>query len=107
MKNLIFLLLAFAIFSCSKPESESDICIDNILEIRGMEHYYGEMSGECKTYLRWFTDEDGGNFFMMDNPCADFALHLLDCDNVNLCTDSFDCQEIMADLTPQGIVGRE
>lgn len=107
MKNLIYLLTAFIVFSCSPPESESDICIDNMIQLNDMEHYAGEMSGDCITYLRWFI-HDGNDYFMMDNPCADFALHLWNCDKVDVCHDnSSDCQEILSEMTAQGIVGRD
>jgi len=71
-----------------------------------MEHYTGEMNSDCITYLRWFTNDED-DYFMMDNPCADIALHLWNCDKVDICADnSIDCQEIMAGMTAQGIVGR-
>ncbi len=71
-----------------------------------MEAYTGEMGSDCNTYLRWST-YDGNDYFMIDNPCADFVLHLWDCEKVDVCQDfSSHCQEILANMTSHGIVGR-
>ena len=107
MKSLTFFLLFFAIYSCSPPESESDICIDNMIQVMNMEHYNGVIEGECRNYLQWFTHE-GSDYFMLDNPCADFILHLWDCEKVDVCSDNSDgCKTIMSNMVHQGLVGRE
>lgn len=44
---------------------------------------------------------------MLDNPCDDFALHLWDCEKVDICIDnSPNCQTIIGNMMHQGIVGR-
>lgn len=106
MKYITILLLSILAFSCGSSDSESDACIDNLLEILDMEHYEGVMEGECRDYLQWFT-YDGSDYFWMDNPCADYALHLWDCDNIDICAvNSDECLTIMANMTQHGIVGR-
>lgn len=106
MKHLIYIFLAFFTLSCSTSKSESTECIDNMLSILDMEAFTGDMDSDCKNYLRWFT-HDGDDYFMMDNPCADIALHLWDCDKIDLCqSELVDCQDIIANSTAQGIVGR-
>lgn len=106
MKHLISFIVITAIISCSASKTDSDICIDNMLERLGMEPYSGVIEGECRDYLSWST-YDGDDYFMWDNPCADIALHLWDCDKIDLCQDStMNCQEIIAEMTRHGIVGR-
>lgn len=106
MKNLPIILFTLLIFSCSPPESESDLCIDKMIDELDMEHYTGEMSSECQTYLNWFT-YDGSDYFMLSNPCADMLLHLFDCEHVDVCVDfSSQCQEIMSNMTSHGIVAK-
>jgi len=106
MKYLISFITITAIFCCTAPETDSDICIDDMLERLDMEPYSGVIESECRNYLAWAT-YDGNDYFMWDNPCADIALHLWDCDKIDLCQDStMNCQQIIADMTRQGIVGR-
>lgn len=93
-------------FSCNSPDTDSDICIDNLIEILDMERYSGVIEGECRDYLQWFT-YDSSDYFWLDNPCADYALHLWDCDKVDICQDDLDqCMTIMASMTQHGFVGR-
>ena len=106
MKNIFYLLIAFAVFSCSPPETESDICITNILDELDMESYGGVVEIPCRDYLLWFT-YDGSDYFMLENPCADIVLHLWDCDKVDICADNNEaCQTILAGKSDQGVVGR-
>ena len=98
MKNLIFILLAIGTLSCSSSETESPTCVDIMIDNLNMEHYNGEIEGECRNYLRWFT-HNGNDYFMLDNPCADLVLHLWDCEKVDVCKDnSQDCQIPMSVL---------
>ncbi len=107
MKNLIFLIIVFVISSCSPPETETDVCIDNMIQMLEMEHYNGVIESECQDYLLWFIHE-GSDYFMYDNPCADIALHLWDCEKVDICADnSNQCQTIMSNMTHQGVIGRD
>ena len=106
MKNLIFFILAIAIFSCSTTETDNDICINNMIQTLDMENYNGVIKGECRDYLTWYTHE-GNDYFMLDNPCADYALHLWDCEKVDICFEnSAECQTIMGNMIHQGVVGK-
>ena len=106
MKSLIYLIVIFYILSCSPPDTESDICIDNMLDSKDMEHYSGVIVPQCQNYLLGFTHEEN-DYFMLENPCADLALHLLNCENVDVCADnSMECQTIMSNMTHQGVVGK-
>ena len=71
-----------------------------------MEPYFGDIGSECRNYLRWMLDGET-SYYQMDNPCADIALHLLDCDGVDLCAESSEnCLEILARVEHRGIIGR-
>lgn len=107
MKNLIYLLITIAILSCSPPETESDICIDNMIGMLDMDHYGGAIENDCAyDYLLWFT-YDGDDYFMIENPCADIVLHLWNCDKVDLCGDNNEeCQTIFAGKADQGVIAR-
>ena len=107
MKNLIFISLALLIVSCSPPETESDICIDNMIEILSMENYSGVVENDCKyTYLHWYTHEKG-NYFTVSNPCQDHAQHLYNCENVNLYIDNpSEYEETTNEMTAHGIIAR-
>lgn len=106
IKKLILIFLAIFTFSCSKPTTDSEICIDNMLERLDMESYEGNIDAICNNYLLYFT-EKGMDYFMLENPCADLVLHLWDCDKIDICeNDSFECQTIMMNMTHQGVIGR-
>lgn len=56
MKKLIYLFIAFTLYSCS--HSESDVCPDSIIHLLDMEAYGGSYDYDCKfNYLHRYSHD--------------------------------------------------